>query len=425
MGKLKKRSIGFGAALLLAATALAACGSSSSTKSGSATSAGGNASSGSAAAAATGGSSSANRGSPYLIGFECTCTGPFASSTAIQDPVISAWASYENANGGIDGHSVKLIKMDDANNATTSLSEVTKLVEEDHVLAIIDGSNVDSGWATYVEQHNVPVVGDQLDSAAMFTNPDFFPEGLTENNLAPGLVAGAKIAGVTKLGVAYCTAVAACAEVAQTTKAAAEAVGLKVPYVSKIADSASNYTASCLAASQAGADGVNVASGETVLEAYANSCAAQGYHPKYVEVEGTATNAVLGLSSLNGMMDVEADVSATDTSSPGIQTMIAALNKYEPGTVTSATYGPDANQAWDAGILLATAAEAGHLGDNPTSAQLLNGLYSLQSNTLGGLAPPLTFHRGQPANVNCWFYAQIEQHQFASPYGDKYYCPAG
>jgi branched-chain amino acid transport system substrate-binding protein len=314
--------------------------------------------------------------------------------------------------------------VDDANNATTSLSEVTKLVQQDHVLAIIDGSNVDSTWASYVEQQKVPVIGDQLDSSAMYTNPDFFPEGMTENNLAVGLVAGAKIAGVSKLGVAYCTAVAGCAELAETTKTAAQSIGVSVPYVSKISDSASNYTASCLAAKQVGANGIAVGSGETVLEAYANSCAAQGYDPKYVEVEGTATNAVLGLSSLDGMIDVEADVPATDTSSPGVETMISALNKYEPGTVASATYGPDANQAWDAGLLFATAATAGHLGAAPTTAELFNGLYSLQGSTLGGMAPPLTFHQGQPANVNCWFYAQIENHQFASPYGAKVYCPA-
>jgi branched-chain amino acid transport system substrate-binding protein len=314
--------------------------------------------------------------------------------------------------------------MDDANNATTSLAQVTKLVEQDHVLAIIDGSNVDAGWATFVQQHNVPVVGDLLDSTPMYTNPDFFPEGQTANAIALGIAAGAKKIGVTKLGLAYCTAVAACSELATTTKTQAQAIGLSVSYSSEIADAASNYTASCLAAKQSGADGISVGSGETVIQSYASSCGAQGYLPKYIEVETSVSNAVLGSSAFDGTLAIEPDAPATDSSNPTIATMIAALNQYEPGTVTSPAYGPGATMAWAAGILFAAAATAGHVGSSATAANLLNGLYSLHGTTLGGLTPPLTFHHGQPTTVECWFYAVIKSHQFAAPYGSQSFCPA-
>jgi branched-chain amino acid transport system substrate-binding protein len=336
--------------------------------------------------------------------------------------VISAWAAYENNNGGVDGHPVKLIKMDDANNATTSLSQVTTLVQQDHVLAIIDGSNVDSAWATYVQQQKVPVVGDLLDSTPMFTNPDFFPEGQTADQIVNGILAGAKKAGVTKLGVPYCTAVAACANLAQAVKQLAPAQGISAPYISKIPDDASNYTASCLASQQAGDNGVLVGSGETVIEAYAQSCSAQGYNPKYVETETSVSNAVLRSSAFEGTVAVEPDASATDTNSPPIQTMIAALNKYEPGTVTSGAYGPGATMAWAAGMLFAAAAQAGHVGSNQTAAALLSGLYSLQGATLNGLTPPLTFAQGKPHSVGCWFYTVIHNHQYTTPYGSGSYC---
>jgi branched-chain amino acid transport system substrate-binding protein len=78
--------------------------------------------------------------------------------------------------------------------------------------------------------------------------------------------------------------------------------------------------------------------------------------------------------------------------------------------------------AWAGGMLFAAAAKAANLGDNATAAQVYTGLYALQGDTLGGLAPPLTFHQGQPTSVNCWFYSVINNHQFTSPYGTAPTC---
>jgi branched-chain amino acid transport system substrate-binding protein len=416
------RQLALAAVVLVSSGSLAACGSSSKPTSAPAKAASSDSVAGSSQPTTGSTSGPAASGTPIVVGFECSCSGVFASSTAIQGPVISAWAAYENANGGVDGHPLKLIKMDDANNATTSLAQVTKLVEQDHVLAIIDGSNVDSAWATYVQQHNVPVVGDLLDSTPMFTNPDFFPEGQTADQIVNGILAGAKKAGVAKLGVPYCTAVAACANLADAVKQLASAQGISVPYISKIPDDASNYTASCLASKQSGANGVLVGSGETVIEAYAQSCSAQGYDPKYIETETSVSNAVLPISAFEGTVAVEPDASATDTNSPPIQSMIAALNKYEPGTVTSAAYGPGATMAWAAGMLFAAAAQAGSVGSDPTPTALLNGLYSLHGATLNGLTPALTFQPGKPHSVSCFFYTVIHNHQFTTPYGSGSYC---
>jgi len=34
-----------------------------------------------------------------------------------------------------------------------SLAQVTKLVQDDHAIAIMDASFVDSAWSTFVQQH--------------------------------------------------------------------------------------------------------------------------------------------------------------------------------------------------------------------------------------------------------------------------------
>ncbi len=102
--------------------------------------------------------------------------------------------------------------------------------------------------------------------------------------------------------------------------------------------------------------------------------------------------------------------------------MVAALNKYDPGFTTSANYGPGATGVWASGMLFAAAAKAGNLGDNPTSAQVLQGLYALKDETLGGLAPPLTYTQGKPTTVDCWFYLGIQNQQFAPTFGTQSAC---
>jgi branched-chain amino acid transport system substrate-binding protein len=349
----------------------------------------------------------------------------FASSTAIEAPIVLAWAAWENAHGGIDGHSVKIIKMDDSGSATTALAQVTQMIQQDHVVALIDDSDVDSAWSTYVQQQGVPVTGGNLASEAMFTSPDFFPVGQTANVLQDGVVAGEQKAGITKLGIAYCTAVAACALSAGGLKTAASSDGIKVVYSAKIADAATDYTAPCLAMQQAGADGVSVLSSEAVIESFANSCAAQGFKPKFVETMTSTNNSVIGLAAMQGTIEVDPDVPSTDTTVPGIAAMNAALNQYEPGTTTSKDWGPGETDAWAAGVLFADAAQAANLGSNPTPAQLINGLYALPHNdTLGGITPPLNYQRGKATTVVCWFYAQIENHQYTAPYGSAPSCPS-
>jgi branched-chain amino acid transport system substrate-binding protein len=338
---------------------------------------------------------------------------------------VAAWADWENAHGGINGHSVKIIKMDDAGSATTALAQVTQMIQQDHVIALIDDSDVDSAWATYAQQHGVPVVGGNLASEAMFANPDFFPVGETSNVLQDGVVAGEKKVGISKLGIAYCTAVAACALSAGGLKTAASADGIGVVYSAKVADAATDYTAPCLAMQQAGANGVSVLSSEAVIENFANSCAAQGFSPKFVETFTSTSNAIVGLAALQGAIEVDPDVPSTDTAVPAIETMNQALNQYEPGTTTSSGWGPGQTDAWAGGMLFAAAAKAGNLGSNPTSAELISGLYALpHGDTLGGLTPPLTYQKGKATTVVCWFYAKIQNKKYTAPYGATPSCPS-
>src|SRR5262245_492290 len=74
---------------------------------------------------------------PITVGFICSCTGPLAKSIGRSEEVIQAWAKYTNANGGLNGHPVKVITADDGQNPAQALKAVKKLVEQDKVMAIV------------------------------------------------------------------------------------------------------------------------------------------------------------------------------------------------------------------------------------------------------------------------------------------------
>ena len=78
--------------------------------------------------------------------------------------------------------------------------------------------------------------------------------------------------------------------------------------------------------------------------------------------------------------------------------------------------------AWAAGQLLAKAV-ASHLGAQPTSQDILDGLWTVHSETLGGLTPPVTFVKGQPAPpISCYFLIELKNGRWSAPSGDTYAC---
>jgi len=77
------------------------------------------------------------------------------------------------------------------------------------------------------------------------------------------------------------------------------------------------------------------------------------------------------------------------------------------------------SNTWASGLLLEAAAKADRLTArvSPSPQRLVTGLYRLHGARLDGVAPPLTFHRGKPNSVNCFFYMRIEKGKFTTPYG--------
>ena len=107
--------------------------------------------------------------------------------------------------------------------------------------------------------------------------------------------------------------------------------------------------------------------------------------------------------------------------------MNAAFKKYANAqTLKNPNYNEQAVQNWVSGLILAEAVKKANAGKSGaiTSADVYKGLYAMHNDTLGGMAPPLTFKKGQPNPVHCWFWIRIQNHKFTTPYGTAPVCKA-
>ena len=360
------------------------------------------------------------------IGFVCDCAdGTLSSSDSVAKPTVQAWEAWTNAHGGVNGHHVNVIFEDPNFNSSTALSEVETLVSQDHVVDIIDVSSSDAVWAGYAASHGVPIIGGNTSSETFVTNSDLFSVGQTLDSYLVNFVAAAQKVGAKSMGLLYCAEAVTCQQTVQPLKTTAASLHENLPYVSAISASSPNFTAPCLAAQQAGVEALVVADAVSVVQAVAKDCSTQNFTPWYIALDGAISKSFTGVAGLNSkFIGSETDYPFFLNTIPASKTMVSAIRKYEPSLLSNPNYSELVTQAWASGLLFTAAADAGKAGvSGPiTTAQIKKGLYSLHGTTLGGLTPPLTFHKGSPTPIDCWYWVRIQNGKFTTPYGLKAVC---
>jgi branched-chain amino acid transport system substrate-binding protein len=352
-------------------------------------------------------------------------TGAGAGSTADAKVVFQDWVDATNAAGGINGHPVQATIVDDQNTPSVAVANATKLVDQDHVMVIFDLSDdLESTWAKIVDTAKVPVLG-QSEGAAFGTDANFYPTGTTVEPLIWGELKAASVAKVTKIGALYCAEIASCAETVPLFTQLGPTVAIKLAYSASVSSTASSYTAQCLGAKNAGANGVTVGAASDVALSVAESCAAQGYKPTYVSTAGEMTTPWLAQSAVNGAVGNTQDVPWFDDSIPATKAMQAAISKYSPSVLTSASYGATATIGWAAGTVFATVAKTAGLTPTSSPTAVAAALDTVKNDTFGGITPPLTFTAGKPSQVACSFVAGISNGKWTEPIGLKTICMPG
>lgn len=375
------------------------------------------------------GSSSGDGGS-WVIGMLGTNTGRASSSLAQGKPAMEAWAAWTNAHGGVNGHKIKVVYGDDQGETSVGLSQVQKMVQRDHIIALV-GSTANSapGIAQYLVSKGIPVIGGTAPTYVSSVKPFpkvFYPVGPTLAASSVTSFQAAKALGGTKAAIAYCAESSLCQSIVSTFKGFASQAGMTISHFGAVSATAPSYTAPCLAMKNSGADSMVLAVDNHTLSSVVQQCKQQGYSPiiigQTVEVTpnwATDPNFAKSVGSLGAFPWWE-------TSVPAIADYAAAMKQYDnSGDLAASTNPGMATIVWSAGQAFAAAAKAAKLGDKPTPAQVISGMNSFSGETLGGLIGSLTFSGDQRQGSDCAFEFNIVNKAFNTLNGGKPACISG
>lgn len=405
------RGVAAVAATCLVVSVLGACSSGASNGSNSAKSSN------------SGNSGSNGSKSTYVIGQIGTFSGTYGTSGIGGRYGLDAWAKYTNAHGGINGHKVKVISMDDKLDAATALTAAKTLVEQDHVLAIVGvQSVVEDNITSYIDSGTVPVIGDDLAKEIMGKYKNFYPEGTTNDNLYYwGIPHLASTMGKKSYGSIYCAESTACQQIAQANQAEAKSAGVTFTFSRSAAADATNYTSQCLVGKSAGANSVGLFLAEPVVLRVAADCQQQGFKPLWLQGSNGFTQSETSASDLT-VAGVVPDFAWFSSQTKAEKTFQSAMKKYEPevfnasaGSLASYGYSEASALAWSSGVIFGAAASK--MSGTPSGAAVEKGLAQLpKDDTFGGLTPPITYSSPgtlQPG-VKCMFTIQLKNHTYST-----------
>jgi branched-chain amino acid transport system substrate-binding protein len=187
---------------------------------------------------------------------------------------------------------------------------------------------------------------------------------------------------------------------------------MQVAYSGQYSVAQPDYTAECLQMRNSGADSVFPVGEFQANVRLAQSCSRQNYRPRWLV---TAAN----------IPEYEGAISASGTfpcflrsGSPAVDEYVQAFQKYLPNRVGDGCH-PSQVTGWLAGKLFEKA--AANVSDKPTTEDILNGLWAMKGETLGGLLPGAmarTFTKDQPTpDVFCTFIVAVKDRKLVAPQG--------
>jgi branched-chain amino acid transport system substrate-binding protein len=389
------------AVVVAAAFAIAGCGSSSKTSSPTTASTSGSTGT-TASAAAT------PTGSPILIGNIGSYTGANDENGAGAGAVVQAWTEWVNANGGLNGHPVKLVVKDDAGSPSQALQDANQLVA-DHVIAIVgEDSIIPTAWTKVADKAGIPLIGGIPSDPFNFTDTNAFPIGVGAVTQLAGEFAYMKQAGLKKFAMLYCAEAPICASLGPLSKGIAGVVGgPSVAYTAEVAATAPTYTSQCLAMKNSGADAVEVASVPSVPPRVLTACSQLGVTPTQVTASETSNASWLSTPALANTVLISPVANYLDTSLPATAQFQSVVSQYIPGILKNPQFGQHSLLGWAAAQLFGAAAKAGHIGPTSTTQDVRNALYSLKNENLGGIVPTLNYTPDKPTLITCYFSYKI------------------
>jgi ABC-type branched-subunit amino acid transport system substrate-binding protein len=381
----------------LALTATVAC-SSSKKSSGTAPSG----TSSSASAAGSGGSKT------ITIGVITDVTGLGAASNKSTLQGISAGVVL----AAREGWTIKVDVADDATNPGTALTAAQKLVDQDHVAAIVPVSSVLFGASDFLTAQNMPIVGVGEDGPEWLTAKNMFSTYGAQDETKVSTLSGVlfKMLGATTIGALGYSISPSSSESAKAAAVSSEVAGLKAPYVNgQFPFGSTNVQPVALAMKADGVDGLAAPIESSTAFALISALRQVG-DPLKAAVLSTGYGGDLlqaGPGSLQDAQGVYFGVSFEPVEMHTAATEQLVSDLKAVGVTTEPTYAEYG--AYTSIELLVQALDK--TGPNPTHQALINALASITSWDAGGLFdnhPINPSDRGGPTGTNgCIFVTKL------------------
>jgi branched-chain amino acid transport system substrate-binding protein len=371
------------------------------------------------------GAADAGAKSPFVVGLIASETNPqnpaVKNTTARQ--TLNAWAKTTKE---INGHKIVVKVRDDGTDPAKASAAVRDLIENEHVVALVAPATAttNSVWLPIAAAAKVPVVGGQGFSIDWGNSSNIFPVTTGPLDGVYAAVADVKKSGAKKFGITFDSASPAAAAAAPIFKKFATDQGLEWSSGLGVSSTSPDFTAQCITFKQAGTDAIGIMTGAVELPRMARDCARQGYYPTYLVPEaGIASKKFLNDPNIKKMVGNLISFPVFETGTPALDTFHQAMDRYAPA-VLKGDYKQYASGAWVSAKLFEAAAQF-VTADSPTAQDIVSGLYQVNHDDLGGLAPqPITFTAGAEANpaLTCWFNVQLRDHKLIAPDGMKPSC---
>ena len=354
---------------------------------------------------------------PVKLGHVNTLSGPAASSLAPVLQGVQLWAKWVNDHGGIVGHKVRVLASDDGGDPARHKQLVQELVERQQVLAFIANSDALSGPSAvdYLNQKRIPVVGVAgAEAGWQYQSPMYFPQASSGPPYIQAFFASAvrqlNARGKHKLAVISCGEVQACRDVNDQAEAQTRGRDVEIVYKARVALAQPDFTAECLSASNAGAEGVVLALDSNGTRRVSGSCARQGYRPMYsIPIQNVADDMKDDPNLKTTLTAAASTFIYTQASTPATAEYQEAKLRFGGGLRPSGGL----STGWVAGKLFEKATAS---VTEVSTREILAGLWRIKGDDLGGLTQPLTFTENRSAEPGvCWFDMAVVNDIWTSP----------
>lgn len=389
-----------GAAVVSVLLVAAACGSSSS-----------------------GSSSSGGGGKTYTVGILTDVTGPAASGNKTSVQGVQAGAVLASKQG----YTIKYVVADTGTSPTGAMQAAQKLVQQDHVFAVVAVSALTFSAAPFLTAQGVPVVGVAEDGTEWITSKNMFSAyGYTDPRLVSTTYGQYfKTQGATNVGALGYSISPSSSEAAKSAAVSAEAAGLKAGYVNaNFPFGSTNVEPVALAMKSAGVNGVTASTDPNTAFALITALRQSGANPRVAvfatgyggdlqQAGPSAKQTAQNLSFISSWEPVEMHTAATEQFQSALKSI---------GITTDPTY---AEYAGYTSIALLVQGLQG-AGSNPSQSALINSMSRISSFNAAGLfgshSVDLSKRVGSLGADNCYWFTKYSGSTFQPVSGASPLC---